>query len=128
MLVCAHGIFMRRAVARQLASLRAATHAAWRAQCAPARSASARVQQIGGVVFMQKGELVFDGVAISDTNATVRRPWARTPVGFSATRRGEPAPDRCHVQDQGGAIAMIDGAVTCRGNSTIARARAVRPA
>jgi hypothetical protein len=49
---------------------------------APERSASARVQANGGAVFMAKGELVFDGVAISDTNATVRRP--------SAARAGRP--------------------------------------
>jgi hypothetical protein len=43
---------------------------------APERSASACVQVDGGVVFMDKGALVFDGVAISDTSATVRRPSA----------------------------------------------------
>ena len=43
-------------------------------RCAPERSASARVQRNGGAVAMIRGELVFDGVAISDTNATVRRP------------------------------------------------------
>jgi hypothetical protein len=51
---------------------------------APERSASARVQMDGGAVAIQKGELVFDGVAISDTSATVRRLWARSPVGPSA--------------------------------------------
>jgi hypothetical protein len=34
-----------------------------------------RVQANGGAVAMQKGELVFDGVAISDTSATARRPF-----------------------------------------------------
>ena len=43
---------------------------------APERSASARVQAYGGAVVMMNGELVFDGVAISDTSATVRRPSA----------------------------------------------------
>ncbi len=43
---------------------------------APERSASARVQANGGAVLMQKGEVVFDGVAISDTSATARRPSA----------------------------------------------------
>jgi hypothetical protein len=43
---------------------------------APERSASARVQANGGAVIMGKGELVFDGVAISDTSATARRPSA----------------------------------------------------
>jgi hypothetical protein len=33
-----------------------------------------RVQVHGGAVYMLKGELVFDGVAISDTSALVRRP------------------------------------------------------
>ena len=42
----------------------------------PSASASARVQVDGGAVVMHKGELVFDGVAISDTSATVRRPSA----------------------------------------------------
>ena len=41
---------------------------------APERSASARVQAYGGAIAMFKGELVFDGVAISDTSATARRP------------------------------------------------------
>ena len=49
---------------------------------APERSASARVQASGGAIAMAKGELVFDGVAISDTSATARRP--------SAARAGRP--------------------------------------
>ena len=49
---------------------------------APERSASARVQEDGGAIAMFKGELVFDGVAISDTSATARRP--------SAARAGRP--------------------------------------
>ena len=95
---------------------------------APERSASARVQVNGGAVYMGEGELVFDGVAISDTSATVRRP--------SAARAGRPlrlracgfVPDRRRVQDGGGAVLMADGAVTFRGSSTITRTRAVRPA
>jgi hypothetical protein len=93
---------------------------------APERSASARVQVDGGAVVMVKGELVFDGVAISDTNATVRRPRPRAPVGPSAVCRGGPAPDRRRVQGYGGAVYIQDGAVTFRGSSTIARTRAVR--
>jgi hypothetical protein len=49
---------------------------------APERSASARVQAYGGAIAMGNGELVFDGVAISDTSATARRP--------SAARAGRP--------------------------------------
>jgi hypothetical protein len=56
----------------------------------PSAPASACVQGDGGVVFMGKGELVFDGVAISDTSATVRRPSAaqagRGPSAASARR------------------------------------------
>jgi hypothetical protein len=114
------------AMPHQLASLRAAAHATQWEGCAPERSASAHVQVNGGAVVMIKGELVFDGVAISDTSATARRPRTRTPVGPSAVCRGGPAPDRCRVQDQGGAIAMVDGAVTFRGSSTITHTRAVR--
>ncbi len=51
---------------------------------APERSASARVQATGGSIAMAKGELVFDGVAISDTSAT-RGPTA--PVGPSGCER-----------------------------------------
>ena len=47
----------------------------------PEHSASARVQANGGAVYLGKGELVFDGVAISDTSATARRLSTRTPVG-----------------------------------------------
>ena len=94
----------------------------------PNFSASARVQANGGAVAVQKGELVFDGVAISDTSATVRRPWTRAPVGPSAACCGGPALDRCRVQDDGGAVYMDDGAVTFRGSSTITRTQAVRPA
>ncbi len=54
---------------------------------APERSASARVQEDGGAIAMFKGELVFDGVAISDTSATVRRP--------SAARAGRPLRPSC---------------------------------
>ena len=97
---------------------------------APERSASARVQANGGAVSMEKGELVFDGVAISDTNATVRRPSAARagrPLRLRAC--GGPAPDRRCVQASGGVIAMLGGAVTFRGSSTIARTQAgVRPA
>jgi hypothetical protein len=89
-----------------------------------------RVQENGGAVAMQKGELVFDGVAISDTNASVRRPSdarAGRPLGRRAG--AGPAPDRRRAQRNGGAIVMVDGAVTFRGNSTITRTRAaVRPA
>jgi hypothetical protein len=117
------------AVPRQLASLRAAAHAARWEGCAAERSASARVQQIGGAVLMQKGELVFDGVALSDTSATARRPpHARAGRPLRLRACGGPAPDRRHVQVQGGAVYMIDGAVTFRGSSTITRTRAVRPA
>ena len=77
---------------------------------------------------MFKGELVFDGVAISDTSATVRRLRTRAPVGPSATCHGGPAPDLCRAQEFGGAIYMGDGAVTFRGSSTISRTQAVRPA
>ncbi len=95
----------------------------------PSASASARVQVDGGVVAMGKGELVFDGVAISDTSATARRLRPRAPVGPSVACCGGPAPDRSHVQSDGGAVLMADGAVTFRGSSTIARTRAaVRPA
>ena len=54
---------------------------------APERTASVSVQASGGAVFMVKGALVFDGVAISDTSATVRRLRARTPVGPSGCER-----------------------------------------
>ena len=47
----------------------------------PSAPASARVQANGGAVAMGKGELVLDGVAISDTSATARRPPTRAPVG-----------------------------------------------
>jgi hypothetical protein len=96
---------------------------------APERSASARVQANGGAVIMGKGELVFDGVAISDTSATARRPSAARdgrPLRLRAC--GGPAPDQCRAQGDGGVIAMDDGAVTFRGSSTITRTQAVRPA
>ena len=69
---------------------------------APERSASARVQAHGGAIAMAKGELVFDGVAISDTSATVRHPWTRTPVGHrwragAAEPDSHHAPERCRV-------------------------------
>ena len=51
----------------------------------------ALVQVHGGAVFLQKGELVFDSVAISDTNATARRPRTHTPVG-PRLRAGAAAP------------------------------------
>jgi hypothetical protein len=95
----------------------------------PERSASARVQANGGAIAMGNAELVFDGVAISDTSATVRRPSAARagrPLRLRAC--GGPAPDRRRVQGGGGAIYMVDGAVTFRGNSTILRTPAVRPA
>ena len=96
---------------------------------APERSASARVQSSGGVVFMFKGELVFDGVAISDTSATVRRPSAaRAGCPLRLRACGGPAPDQRRVQGDGGAVHMADGNVTFRGSSTITRTRAVRPA
>jgi hypothetical protein len=83
----------------------------------------------GGAVSMHKGELVFDGVAISDTSATVRRPSAaRAGRALLLRACGGPAPDRRRVQSTGGAIVMVDGAVTFRGNSTITRTQAVRPA
>jgi hypothetical protein len=92
-LFCTHGIRMRRmeahvacAVPRRLASLRAAAHAARWEGCVPERSACSRVQQIGGVVLMQKGELVFDGVAISDTSATVRPKDARAGRALGCVR------------------------------------------
>ncbi len=95
---------------------------------APERSASARVQALGGAVFMEKGQLVFDGVAISDTSAMARRPRPRAPVGPSGYGPERPVPDRCRAQELGGAIYMGDGAVTFRGSSTISRTQAVRPA
>jgi hypothetical protein len=66
------------------------------------------------------GELVFDGVAISDTSATVRH-LARQ----LALAPGPATLDRCRVQS-GGAIYADEGTVTFRGNSTITRTRAVR--
>ena len=78
---------------------------------------------------MGKGELVFDGVAISDTSATARRPSAaRTGRPLRLRACGGPAPDQCRVQSSGGAVYMVDGAVTFRGSSTITRTLAVRPA
>jgi hypothetical protein len=78
---------------------------------------------------MAKGELVFDGVAISDTSATARRPSAaRAGRALRLRACGGPAPDRRRAQRSGGAIVMGDGAVTFRGSSTITRTRAVRPA
>jgi hypothetical protein len=125
-----HGIRMRRmgahvacGVSPRLASwLRMQLHGV------PERSASALVQVDGGAVFVQKGELVFDGVAISDTSATVRCLGTRSPVGPPATCHGGPAQDRRRVQVQGGAVYMADGAVTFNSSSTITRTRAVRPA
>ena len=118
------------AVPSQIASLRVATHATRWEGCAPERSASARVQETGGAVAMIRGELVFDGVAISDTSATVRRPLdaRRSALGPPATCGGGPAPDRWRVQGYGGAVYMDSGAVTFRGNSSILRTQAVRPA
>jgi hypothetical protein len=96
---------------------------------APERSASARVQVNGGAVAMANGELLFDGVAISDTSATVRRPFAaRAGRALRLRACGGPAPDRRRVQGDGGAVFMSDGNVAFRGNSTITRTRAVRPA
>jgi len=108
---------------------RLASRLRMQANNAPERSASARVQVNGGAVFMFKGELVFDGVAISDTSATVRRPFdARAGRPLRLRACGGPAPDRRRVQGDGGVIAMDGGAVTFRGSSTITRTRAVRPA
>jgi hypothetical protein len=87
------------------------------------------VQASGGAIAMVKGELVLDGVAISDTSATARRPSAARagrPLRLRAS--GGPAPDQCRVQSQGGAVCIFEGAVTFQGNSTITRTRAVRPA
>ncbi len=96
---------------------------------APERTASARVQANGGAVIIGKGELVFDGVAISDTSATVRRPSdARAGRARQLRACGGPAPDRRRVQGGGGAVYTVGGAVTFRGSSTITRTRAVRPA
>ncbi len=53
----------------------------------PSAPASACVQVDGGVVFMEKGEVVFDGVAISDTSATVRRPSAARGPPAASVRR-----------------------------------------
>ncbi len=87
------------------------------------------MQANGGAVYMQKGRLVFDGVAISDTSATARCPSvARAGRPLRLRACGGPAPDRRRVQIAGGVIAMFDGAVTFRGSSTITRTRAVRPA
>ena len=95
---------------------------------APAVGDSQIEQAYGGAVVMVNGELVFDGVAISDTSATARRPSAARagrPLRLRAC--GGPAPDRRRVQT-GGAVYIQDGAVTFRGSSTITRTRAVRPA
>jgi hypothetical protein len=95
---------------------------------APERSASARVQASGGAIAMFKGELVFDGVAISDTSATVRRPSDARAGRALRLRACGFVPDRRRVQGDGGVIVVLGGAVTFRGSSTITRARAVRPA
>jgi hypothetical protein len=63
----------------------------------PERSASARVQANGGAVYMQKGRLVFDGVAISDTSATARRLRPRAPVGPSGCVRAAGLRRTCAV-------------------------------
>ena len=131
MLVCTHGIRMRRMGAHVACAVppRLASRLRMLLNNAPERSASARVQAYGGSVFMGKGELVFDGVAISDTSAEVRRPRTRTPVGPLRLRGcGGPAPDRRRAQGDGGAVYMVDGAVTFRGSSKITRTRAVRMA
>ena len=75
----------------------AATHATRWEGCGPERSASARVQAYGGAVAIFKGELVFDGVAISDTSATARRLRTRAPVGRSGDVPGRACaePMRC---------------------------------
>ena len=78
MLARARGSRMRRMDAHVASAVPPALASRLRMQLdnAPERSASARVQAIGGAVLMEKGELVFDGVAISDTSATARRPSA----------------------------------------------------
>ena len=114
---------------RRASSTRVAAASGVQIKGTPERSASARVQENGGAVLMHNGELVFDGVAISDTSATARHPSAARagrPLRLRAC--GGPAPDRRRVQGGGGAVAMGDGAVTFRGSSTITRTRAVRPA
>ena len=131
MLARARGSRMRRMDAHVACAVppRLASRLRMQLDNAPERSASARVQANGGAVIMGKGELVFDGVAISDTSATVRRPFAaRAGRALRLRACGGPAPDRRRVQGNGGAVFMADGNVAFRGSSTIARTRAVRPA
>ncbi len=125
-----HAAHARACRVRRASSTRVAAASGVRIKGTPKRSESARVQANGGAVLIYKGELVFDGVAISDTSATARRPSAaRAGRPLRPSCRGGPAPDRCRVQGYGGAVYMADGAVTFGGNSTIARTRAaVRPA
>ena len=93
------GIRMRRMDARVACAVprRLASRLRMQLNTAPERSATARVQKNGGAVLMGKGELVFDGVAISDTSATARRLWTRAPVGPSAAsaRRACAGPAPC---------------------------------
>ncbi len=102
--------------------------------------AEARVQASGGAVYVSKGTLVLDGVAISDMSVLVRDPsgsgTARRPVLWAvrvpwAVRRrasavGSTKAGQCHVQYEGGAVSLVGGAVTLRGGSTITNTRAVR--
>ena len=92
------------------------------------------MQTSGGAVYVLKGTLMLDGVAISDTSVQVRDPsgsrTARGPVPWAVRRRasamGSTKVDQCHVQYEGGAVSLLGGAVTFRGGSTITRATAVR--
>ena len=96
----AHGIRMRRMDAHVACAVPPALASRLRMQLhnAPERSASARVQANGGAVIMGKGALVFDGVAISDTSATARRPSAARagrPLGCERARRACAGPAPC---------------------------------
>ena len=73
-------------------------------------------------MYVEKGTLVFDGVAISDTEAVrdLRTPHARRPSAGAASA------DQWRVQLYGGALYLDDGSVAFRGSSTITRSRAVR--
>jgi hypothetical protein len=122
-----HAAHARACRVGRASSTRVAAASRVRTKGTPERSASARVQVDGGAVIIFEGELVFDGVAISDASATVRRPFAaRAGRALRLRACGGPAPDRCRVQGGGGAVDMEGGAVTFRGSSTIERTRAVR--
>jgi hypothetical protein len=73
---------------RRASSTRVAAACGGQVNGAPDRSASACVQANGGAVIIGKGKLVLEGVAISDTSATVRRPRTRAPVGALDCVRG----------------------------------------